>query len=138
MLRNMRIASRAGTAKVKVPSSLMLVPSVEPVTDTCPDVTGSEVNESTTFPVTIRVCAGAALANSKPMRTAPSKLRLRPLRHLHGSSTELKTTGMPAVSPRGNTETLPLPNQLPPAKHPPPARGGASVSENRSAYNLAS
>src|SRR5262245_27869839 len=56
MLRNMRVTSLAGTARVKVPSSLMLVPVVVPCTATWPVVMGALLSESVTLPVRIRVC----------------------------------------------------------------------------------
>src|SRR5262245_58051885 len=45
---------------------------VVPATDTWPDVTGSDVSESITFPVTTRVCAAADTAPAT-VRTAANR-----------------------------------------------------------------
>src|SRR5436190_1505556 len=78
MLRTVSTASRAGAASVKVPSSLIVVDTVVPCTETCPEVTASPVSESTTFPVTIRVWAdaGGGLAKHKATATRITRLRI--------------------------------------------------------------
>src|SRR5262245_48507158 len=78
MLRMDSITSRAGTATVNVPSSLMLVPMMVPTTETCPDVTGAVVSESDTRPVMIRLwprAAGASAARATRNTTAVRLMR---------------------------------------------------------------
>ena len=49
MLRTTSVISRVGTAKVNVPSSLIVPPIVVPRAETWPEVTASVVSESVTF-----------------------------------------------------------------------------------------
>src|SRR2546423_11759792 len=75
MLRTVTTTSRCGPATVNVPSSLIVVPTVVPCTETCPVVMGSEESESTTRPVMMRVCPCACTAGKRNRDSATSLTR---------------------------------------------------------------
>ena len=62
-------------AMVNVPSSRMVVPTVDPWTETWPELSASLVSESVTFPVTIRVCASALPRPAQSTSAAITKPR---------------------------------------------------------------
>src|ERR1044072_1658785 len=106
MLRTDSTTSLVGTAMVNVPSSFTVAPTVVPWTDTCPEVMISLVNESSTLPVTTRVCADAWVTIPRNSNTSADRIDRHLMRRILLLRGRTFLFGLPAIARDRDRETM--------------------------------